>query len=279
MQSVALFCCASDQSQRCGSCVVSSKVCMQTHWDAVNATICCLNTSAGIWHASVHECLTAAAAAVALLLALLQLCVCAGDANVPAGELTWRAAAAPLPTPWPEQEQQMVALRSQMVAVTAESAEHMAEIEAEDEAAGNVIAALMQQDDEPVGQHAPAQGQQQGFGGAAGGAPGAADWGALPGQEAGAEGAGMLAGGIAGYAMQQAAAHIARIQAWAADMQARRVVAIHKGEGQIANRGFKDPSWVEGRLWVYEDGTCGFVYMVRPHVYHLIDLERLDNDL
>jgi hypothetical protein len=30
---------------------------------------------------------------------------------------------------------------------------------------------------------------------------------------------------------------------------------------------------------VYEDGSCGFVFMVRPQVYHLIDLERLDGDL
>ena len=50
----------------------------------------------------------------------------AGDSNVPAGEVTWRAAAAALPTPWPEQEAQMVNLRQQMVAATAESAAHLA---------------------------------------------------------------------------------------------------------------------------------------------------------
>lgn len=152
----------------------------------------------------------------------------------------------------------MVALRQQMVAVTAESAAHLAEIEAEDQAAGNVIAALMQQEEQPG---ADAQQQQQ---------PGGAEI---------ADGAGMLEGGIAGHAMQQAQAHVARVNAWADAMQARRVVAVHRGQGQIANRGFKNPSWVDGRLFVYEDGTCGFVYMVRPHVYHLVDLERLDADL
>jgi hypothetical protein len=153
----------------------------------------------------------------------------------------------------------MVALRQQMVAVTAESAAHLAEIEAEDQAAGNVIAALMQQE-EPDAEHAQHAQQQQ-----AGGAE--------------LDGAGMLEGGIAGHAMQQAQAHVARINAWADAMQARRVVAVHRGQGQIANRGFKNPSWVDGRLFVYEDGTCGFVYMVRQHVYHLVDFERLDADL
>lgn len=98
-------------------------------------------------------------------------------------------------------------------------------------------------------------------------------------QPLGANGAALLEGGIAGHAMQQAQAHIARINSWAESMQARRVLAVHRGQGQIANRGFKNPSWVEGRLWVYADGSLGFVYMVRPHVYHLVDLERLDADL
>lgn len=185
------------------------------------------------------------------------LSVAVGDVNVPAGEVTWKAAAAPLPTPWPDEEQQLVALRHQMVAVTAESAAHLAEIEAEEDAAGSVIAALMQQDDQ---QNADADAQQAA-------------------QPAGADGAGMLEGGIAGFAMQQAQAHIARINAWAEAMQGRRVVAVHRGQGQTAGRGFKNPTWVEGRLWVYDDGSCGFVYMVRPHVLHLIDFERLDGDL
>jgi hypothetical protein len=135
------------------------------------------------------------------------------------------------------------------------------EIEAEDEAAGNVIAALMQQDEPPAAADAHAWQQHQAE------------------QPVGANGAALLEGGIAGHAMQQAQAHIARISSWADAMQARRVVAVHRGQGQIASRGFKNPSWVEGRLWVYADGSCGFVYMVRPHVYHLIDFERLDADL
>lgn len=201
----------------------------------------------------------------------------AGDANVPAGQLTWQAAAAALPTPWPAEEQAMVDLRLAMVAATTESAARLAEVEAEEQAAGNVIAALMQQDDPevllpPLEQEVEEEEQQppQPQGDALAG---------VHGEDAAQHDAGMLAGGIAGFAMQQARASVARIRAWAAEMQARRVVAIHKGQGQVANRGFKDPSWVEGRLWVYEDGSCGFVFMVRDHVYHLIDLERLDSDL
>eukprot|EP00878_Enallax_costatus_P029857 GHUV01032421.1.p1 GENE.GHUV01032421.1~~GHUV01032421.1.p1 ORF type:complete len:405 (+),score=69.47 GHUV01032421.1:126-1217(+) len=49
-----------------------------------------------------------------------------GDPNVPAGEVTWTAAAAPLPTPWPQAEQDVVDLRPQMVAMTAATAAHMA---------------------------------------------------------------------------------------------------------------------------------------------------------
>lgn len=140
---------------------------------------------------------------------------------------------------------------------------HSAEIEAEDDAAGSVIAALMQQEDDP----AEAAQQQQDQDAQQGAQPLAAD------------GMGMLEGGIAGQALQRAQAHIARINAWADNMRARRVMAVHRGQGQVASRGFKNPSWVEGRLWVYEDGSCGFVFMVRPQVYHLIDLERLDGDL
>jgi len=40
----------------------------------------------------------------------------------------------------------------------------------------------------------------------------------------------------------------------------KRVVACHSGRGQVANAGFKNPSWVEGRLFVYEDGSFGFLF-------------------
>jgi hypothetical protein len=56
--------------------------------------------------------------------------------------------------------------------------------------------------------------------------------------------------------------------------QPKRVVACHKGRGRVAGTGFADPSWVEGRLFVYADGTCGFLWT--DEYGFLIDLERMD---
>ncbi len=50
----------------------------------------------------------------------------AGDPNVPAGEVTWTAAAAPLSTPWPREEQLLLQRRPQLVAMTAATAAHLA---------------------------------------------------------------------------------------------------------------------------------------------------------
>lgn len=72
------------------------------------------------------------------------------------------------------------------------------------------------------------------------------------------------------------------IASWSSAMQARKVVGIHQGKGRVADHGFKNPKWINGRLWVYEDGTCGFVFELGSGnlaVHHLVDLERLDADL
>jgi hypothetical protein len=60
----------------------------------------------------------------------------AGDCNVPAGEITWRAQAAPLQQPWAAEEQRLLQLRPQLVAAAAATAYRLAESEAADEAAG-----------------------------------------------------------------------------------------------------------------------------------------------
>jgi hypothetical protein len=60
----------------------------------------------------------------------------AGDLNVPAGEITWRAQAAPLQQPWAAEEQRLLQLRPQLVAAAAATAYRLAEAEAADAAAG-----------------------------------------------------------------------------------------------------------------------------------------------
>jgi hypothetical protein len=54
----------------------------------------------------------------------------------------------------------------------------------------------------------------------------------------------------------------------------QQVVSVHAGQGQVAGTGFSSPQMVEGRLFVYGDGTLGFLFM-EPHNF-LIDYRRLD---
>jgi hypothetical protein len=135
--------------------------------------------------------------------------------------------------------------------------------------AGDVIAALMQQQEPP--QHAmQLLGQQQQQQDPNQQQPGE--------QQQQQQALQDLADGLSGLQLQQQQ-ELAGIAEWEAAMQARRVVSIYRGQGRLAGHGFSDPHWVEGRLWVYEDGSCGFVFMAEPMRCYLVDLQRLDGDL
>ncbi|PNW70499.1 hypothetical protein CHLRE_17g722450v5 [Chlamydomonas reinhardtii] len=52
-----------------------------------------------------------------------------------------------------------------------------------------------------------------------------------------------------------------------------RVVAIYKGQGRVAGAGFSNPAWIDGRLWVYDNGRIGFLW--QGDFDFIVDLERL----
>ncbi|KAG2449785.1 hypothetical protein HYH02_005309 [Chlamydomonas schloesseri] len=52
-----------------------------------------------------------------------------------------------------------------------------------------------------------------------------------------------------------------------------RVVAIYKGQGRVAGAGFSNPAWIDGRLWVYDNGRIGLLW--RGDFDFIVDLERL----
>ena len=58
-----------------------------------------------------------------------------------------------------------------------------------------------------------------------------------------------------------------------------QVVAIYEGKGRIAALGYAESTWVEGRLWEYSDGACGFVWLNTVFDYMLVQLERIDADM
>jgi hypothetical protein len=162
----------------------------------------------------------------------------------------------------------------------------LAEVDAADEAAGNVIAALIQQQEPPeqamqllmTHSHQGALVPQQHL---VAGAADDADA-SSPVQAGTSQQPQGVASGIAELQLQQQR-EAAQIAARAARLQGRRVIKIIKGQGHVAGHGYTNPGWVEGRLWVYEDSTtkeitCGFLFMM-DGLLHLVDLERLDDDL
>ncbi|PNH01513.1 F-box protein [Tetrabaena socialis] len=52
-----------------------------------------------------------------------------------------------------------------------------------------------------------------------------------------------------------------------------RVVAVFPGQGRVAGTGFSNPTWIEGRLWVYDNGSIGFLW--RGEFDFLLDMERM----
>ncbi|GLC34138.1 F-box only protein 31 [Pleodorina starrii] len=59
--------------------------------------------------------------------------------------------------------------------------------------------------------------------------------------------------------------------------QPSRVVAVYRGEGRIAGHNFRNPQWIEGRLWVYDNGSIGFLW--RGDMNVLMDLDRMSPQL
>ncbi|GIL46117.1 hypothetical protein Vafri_3176 [Volvox africanus] len=59
--------------------------------------------------------------------------------------------------------------------------------------------------------------------------------------------------------------------------QPTRVVAVYRGQGRVAGPNFRNPEWIEGRLWVYDNGSVGFLW---SGMYNfLVDLNRINPQL
>lgn len=125
-----------------------------------------------------------------------------GDELVPAGQCSWRAAAAPIPLPWPAEEQELV---QQQEELWLQEREWLEDVEEEEDAT----------------------------------------------EDGGGEEA------VAGAGSAATADAEGREPAAKAPP---RVVAIHKGEGQVAGPGFDSPEWVSGRLLAFADGALAFVW-------------------
>jgi hypothetical protein len=72
----------------------------------------------------------------------------------------------------------------------------------------------------------------------------------------------------------------ASIAEWESSRLTRRVLNIYKGTGPLfAPAGSDEGFAVPGRLWVYDDGSCGFLLMDEFAGFELVELQRLDGDL
>lgn len=172
-----------------------------------------------------------------------------GDDNMPAGQESWVASASPLPQPWSDFEQMLVINRSVFVDVDALAAGWAAPAAA---GGGGQAAGV----DIPGGAAvAPALAAAGGAAVEPAPAPAAAP-----------------AHGIGGGQFEFAA-HPAAV----APDELPSVVAIHQGLGQVALAGHVDAEWVEGRLFVYDNGSLGFLWLDTLHV--LIDYRRVDAGL
>ncbi|KAK9916208.1 hypothetical protein WJX75_000032 [Coccomyxa subellipsoidea] len=64
----------------------------------------------------------------------------------------------------------------------------------------------------------------------------------------------------------------------AADEPPCNVVAAYAGKGKVAGLNYFQPRWVEGRLWQYDDGGIGFLWIDAVFQHLLVDLKRIDDD-
>jgi hypothetical protein len=58
-----------------------------------------------------------------------------------------------------------------------------------------------------------------------------------------------------------------------------QVVACYKGKGKVSGLDYASPHWVEGRLWLYDDGDMGFLWLDTLNDFLLVDLKRIDSDV
>jgi hypothetical protein len=57
------------------------------------------------------------------------------------------------------------------------------------------------------------------------------------------------------------------------------VTAAYKGRGKVAGVEYIAPHWTEGRLWLYNDGDIGFLWLDTANDFLLVDLKRIETDL
>ncbi len=57
-----------------------------------------------------------------------------------------------------------------------------------------------------------------------------------------------------------------------------QVVAVFAGKGKVAGLNYFEPRWVDGRLWQYDNGGIGFLWIDPVFQHLLVDLKRIDDD-